>query len=121
MADGSRCTLRSTIRPEGSLAWASFSTGVNPGKHSLFGFVRIEPGTYRSRVLTAYDVKAPRFWQIAGQAGKRVGIINVPMTYPPEPVNGYLVAGMLTPGTARLAYPSELGRETRSVARRLPD
>ena len=33
------------------------------------------------------------------------------MTYPPEPVNGYLVAGMLTPGTASFAYPAELGRE----------
>jgi len=112
MTDGARCTLRSTIRPESSLAWASFSTGVNPGKHSLFGFVRVEPGTYRPRVLTAHDIQMPSFWHLASEAGKRVIVLNVPMTYPPQAVNGSLVAGMPAPITAQhFTYPDDLAHE----------
>ena len=35
-------------------------------------------------------------------------MIGVPVTYPPEPVSGTLVAGMLSPADAAYAYPAEL-------------
>lgn len=112
MANGARGVLRSTIRPESSLAWSSFATGKNPGGHGVFGFVRLESGTYQHRVLTARDIRSPRFWQLAGAAGKRVGVLNVPMSYPPEPVNGFLVAGMLTPSKqSEFTYPPGLAGE----------
>ena len=42
-------------------------------------------------------VQAPGLWNVANAQGKRVGLFNIPMTYPPPPVDGFAVAGMLTP------------------------
>jgi predicted AlkP superfamily phosphohydrolase/phosphomutase len=52
-----------------------------------------------------------------GKFGGKVVVLNVPMTYPPRAVNGYLVTGLLTPlGSSRYTYPPELAGEIRSMA-----
>lgn len=108
--------LRSTVRPESSVAWTTFSTGMNPGNHGIFGFVGLQTGTYQYRMNNAQHIRRRRFWQIAGAAGKRVIVLNVPMTYPPEPVNGALVAGMLTPDLeSDFTYPPELKNELKDA------
>jgi len=90
--------LQSTIRPESSVAWATFATGVNPGKHGVFGFVGQEPESYEVRLNTAAAIRATPFWRQAAAAGRRLALFNVPMTYPPAPLpHGAVVAGMLTP------------------------
>jgi predicted AlkP superfamily phosphohydrolase/phosphomutase len=107
--EGASGPLRSTIRPESSVAWSSFATGVNPGKHGIFGFVNHEPNSYRYKLANASSIRVLRFWDILSQAGKRVGLLNIPFTYPPSPVNGFLVGGMLTPSTSTpFTYPAEL-------------
>ena len=109
---GASGSLRSTIRPESSVAWTTFGTGVNPGRHSIFGFARQQPGTYSLVLNNSRHVRAPTLWALAGQQGKRVAVINVPMTYPPHPVNGLLVSGMLTPNfKTSFTYPPQLGAE----------
>ncbi len=48
-------------------------------------------------------------WEAVSNAEKRVVVVNFPMTYPPQPVNGYLITGMLTPYNATVfTYPPEL-------------
>ncbi len=90
--------LASTIRPESSIAWSTFATGVNPGKHGVFGFMAQRPESYGVKLNTSAAVCAPTFWQLAAEAGKRIALLNIPMTYPPHPIpNGAVVAGMLTP------------------------
>ena len=90
--------LASTMRPESSIAWATFATGVNAGRHGVFGFVAQQPHTYDLTINTAASIRAPSFWQRAAEAGKRIALLNVPMTYPPRAFpNGAIVAGMLTP------------------------
>jgi len=96
--EGASGPLRSTIRPESSVAWSSFATGVNPGKHGVYGFVHHDTGTYDFRLANSTNIGVPKFWDILGDAGRKVGLINIPFTYPPSPVNGFLVSGMLTPG-----------------------
>lgn len=98
ITSGARGALRSTIRPESSVAWSSFSTGVNAGKHGVFGFVEQVPGSYSFQLANGNSVRARRFWEVLGDEGRVVWICNVPFTYPPAPVNGLLVSGMLTPG-----------------------
>ncbi len=51
-----------------------------------------------------------------GKAGLKVGIVNVPVTYPPERVNGFMISGFPNPpGSTDYTYPksllSELNRE----------
>ena len=57
-------------------------------------------------------VRGRKVWEILSEAGKRVCVINVPFTYPPQAVNGSLIAGLDAPGTqSDFAYPPDLLRE----------
>lgn len=112
-------TLRSTVRPESSVAWTSLSTGVNPGKHGVFGFAKVIPGSYAHRIVDASTVGVRRVWDYIGDAGMKAGVINMPMTYPPQRVSGFLLSGMLTPSRdADFCYPPELRA---SILTRYPD
>ncbi|GIK73491.1 MAG: phosphodiesterase [Chloroflexota bacterium] len=110
--EGSYGYLRSTMRPESSVAWASFSTGVNPGKHSVYGFVaRTDAHSYAMSLTNASSVRATRFWEVLGER-YHIGLLNVPYTYPPAPVNGFLIGGMLTPSIdSEFTFPPTLKEE----------
>jgi predicted AlkP superfamily phosphohydrolase/phosphomutase len=108
IARGSFGVLRSTIPVHSPTAWSSFITGLNPGKHGVFDFVRREPASYQLRVIRADQIEADSLWRRLSRNGRRVGVINVPMTYPPEEVNGFLVTGLGTPDYTPYTYPPEL-------------
>ena len=112
MQDGAWGPLRSIVPPLTPAAWSSFITGVNPGKHGIFDFTSRDEASYEGSLVESSLRRASSFWQLAGQAGKRVIIYNVPVTYPPERVNGLMVSGMMTPPGAKGAtYPLELQAE----------
>lgn len=90
--NGSYGTMKSTIPSLTAPAWTSLVTGVNPGKHGIFDFT-----TSTGRVFNARDVKAPKLWSILSHYGLRSCVINVPLTYPPESIDGVIVSGFLTP------------------------
>jgi predicted AlkP superfamily phosphohydrolase/phosphomutase len=109
MARGARGKLRSSFPPMTAAAWTSFATGKNPVKHGIFDFYELEPNSYRIRYTNANARRAPSLWKTLSDAGKRVCVVNVPMTYPPEQVNGCLIAGMDAPGTqSPFTYPADL-------------
>lgn len=103
--------LRSTIPVHSPTAWASFLTGMNPGKHGVFDFVRREEGSYRLRVIRADQIMGASLWHLLSEHGRLVGVMNVPMTYPPEPVNGFLLSGLGTPDYTTYSYPPEMSEE----------
>lgn len=112
---GTRDELASTIHPYSAPAWTSFMTGKNPGKHGIFDFAQRQLNTYEPHFITSWDRKAKSLWRILSEGGKRVGVINVPITYPPEEVNGFLIAGLGTPGTdSPYTYPPGLKKEIQS-------
>lgn len=98
MAEGVAGELQSTIQPSSEQAWAAFLTGQNNGKHGVFGFQQRRPGSYQFGYVNAASLRAPSLWRILSERGRDVIVVNVPMTYPPEPVRGVLVGGLLTPG-----------------------
>jgi predicted AlkP superfamily phosphohydrolase/phosphomutase len=115
LRDGAWGTLQSTTPPFSAQAWASMATGQNQARHGVVDFWQrgpdLSPSARRSFV-TARQIQSETLWQVAGRHGRRVGIVNVPVTYPPGEVNGYLVSGFLTPpGRDDYAYPPELGDE----------
>ena len=88
--------LSSTVPPYTPPGWTSIFTGVNPGKHGILGFT--VGNAQRPEGLVRLDrVHAPAIWNAANAQGARIGLFNIPMTYPPPPVQGWAVAGMLTP------------------------
>ncbi len=101
--------LRSTYPPLTGPAWSSFITGKSPGRHGILEFFRREQGTYRQVLNSRQDVDGKSLWRLLSDGGKRVGVVGLPLTYPPEPVNGFLITGLLTPlGCRDFTYPPEL-------------
>lgn len=112
MENGCRGELRSTIHPLSPPAWTSFMTGKNPGKHGIFDFVVHRPGSYELLYTNGALRRGKTFWRILSEAGKRVVVINVPMTYPPESINGVMISGSDAPGVkSTFTYPPELFQE----------
>src|SRR5678815_5840410 len=45
MAGGTAAPMRSSIPTISSVSWTGFMTGRNPGKHGVYGFTDLKPGT----------------------------------------------------------------------------
>lgn len=112
MAEGAHGPLISTVPPVTPVAWTSMVTGVYPGKHGIFGFVKSRPGSYECDVVTSRDRRRPAIWNLLDRAGLRSIVVDVPFTYPPEPINGVMVAGMGTPDVASEFVHPRLLRDT---------
>jgi len=91
-----------------SVAWSSFMTGSNPAKHGIFGFVDRDPATLKTYIPVARHLKAPALWEVLGQAGKRSVVMNVPVTFPPKPIDGVLISGFLSPKLEKAVHPPSL-------------
>ena len=113
--EGVHGDLISTIPPVTAPAWTSLMTGKNPGKHGLYHFIEPQPGSYEMRYTNARSRLAKTVWEIMCAHGLKVGVINVPMTYPPEPVNGFMISGMDAPeNSSAITYPPNLYEELKN-------
>ncbi len=111
METGSWGTLRSTVPHVSPVAWSSFMTGQNPARHRILDFTY--PNGSGTRVpVNSTRLQGKTLWQILGEAGKNVGVINVPVTFPPPPVNGFLVSGFPMPvESGQYTHPQSLAGE----------
>jgi predicted AlkP superfamily phosphohydrolase/phosphomutase len=111
--------LRSTTPPFSAQAWVSLSTGKNQARHGVVDFWERSPGAPLSEHRTFVSsrlVRGETLWQAAGRHGRRVGVVNVPVSYPPTPVEGYLVSGFLTPpDKPDYVYPEALKDEIEAL------
>jgi predicted AlkP superfamily phosphohydrolase/phosphomutase len=105
---GEMVSIRSTVPPISSVAWATFSTGVNPARHGIFGFVERDPRAMRERIPTARDLRSPSLWRMMNDAGLRTIALGVPPTYPPEAVDGILVSCFLCSDLGKGVHPPSL-------------
>ena len=117
---GASCVLNSTLPPNSAPAWTSLLTGMNPGKHGVYGFTRVEPmDGYAIKVNSGARRRVPTAWQYLSTLGFRVITLNVPMTYPPDSINGLVVTGIDAPGLdSEFTYPRELRKE---ILHAIPD
>lgn len=99
-------------------AWSSMVTGLNPGKHGIYWFTEDDPKTYSYKFVNGSFRRGKAFWRILSDEGHKVGIMNVPLTFPAEHVNGIFVAGMDSPSAQdpRFTYPPELREEVIATA-----
>jgi len=113
MENGVWGELESTVPFATIPAWPSFATGCNPGKHGFYDFFKEKDGSYELTVeiYPSKAIKRPTLWEILSVYNKKVAVINVPATYPPKKVNGYVISGMLTPPGAKYTYPQEFEKE----------
>ena len=104
---GSLVRINSVVPTVSAVAWASFMTGKNPGKHNIFGFVdrRLDP--FELRIISADMLRGDTLWDLLNCDGKRTIVMNVPVTYPPKEIDGILVSGFLAPSVDKATYPPE--------------
>jgi predicted AlkP superfamily phosphohydrolase/phosphomutase len=119
--DGTFAPLWSTEPPISPVAWSTFSTGVNPGKHNIFDFLTTDRNTYmpkmagsdilppkRNLKLGKYIIpiskpkielkrKSQSFWKIVSSKGIFTSVLRVPFTFPPEKFDGLMLSGLGTP------------------------
>ena len=113
--------LATTVPSMSPVAWSSFQTGVNPGKHNIFDFLTRDKVSYLPN-LSSVDIRGPRrsisigryqfplgkadirllrkskpFWKVLGEHGIFSGVIRVPITFPPEKFYGVCLSGMCVP------------------------
>jgi len=115
---GCRGEMVSTFPPHTPCAWSTIFTGVNPGKHGVFTFHTLVPGTYTWQLTRSSDRRARALWEIANAAGLTVGAVNIPMTWPAEQVDGYMISGMIgAPAVTPSAFwPRALAEDVRRLA-----
>jgi predicted AlkP superfamily phosphohydrolase/phosphomutase len=119
MREGASAPLRSTILPNSFPGWASCTTGTSEGMHGVFSPFIKNQSSYTVRAMSGRDIMTRHVWDIVTEQGGRSIVINVPTTYPPEPLNGMMVTGMLTPGPAsEFTYPASLKKDLLAA---LPD
>lgn len=113
--------LTSTVPPISPVAWSTFQTGSNPGKHNIFDFLTRDKKTYapilsssairgtsRNLRLGKYllpigkaDIRLLRkglpFWKVLGDNGVFSTVLRVPITFPPEKFYGLQLSAMCAP------------------------
>ncbi|HLD21447.1 MAG TPA: alkaline phosphatase family protein [Patescibacteria group bacterium] len=114
MEQGTWGEMTSTIPPITVPAWMSMMTSKTPGDLGVYGFRSRKAGSdYHSMdIATGRSITEKKLWEYLGDAGKKVGLLGVPQTYPPTPVNGHMVTCFLTPNTSvDFTYPASLKKE----------
>lgn len=93
------------------VAWSTFATGVNPGGHGIYDFLRRDPKTYFPDLgLNRYEQKSaflpPKvvnlrrgttIWEVLSSGGIPSAVVRCPCTYPPDAMKGRLLSGMGVP------------------------
>ncbi len=101
--------LRSCLPPVTCPSWRWYSTGKNPGQLGVFWWEAIDTDAQTLPTPDSRSFKSANYWDYLNEAGHTAGIMNLPMTYPPFELDGYMIAG--GPGSDQAAYtrPPELG------------
>jgi predicted AlkP superfamily phosphohydrolase/phosphomutase len=121
--EGCEGILESKYPPLTPPAWTSLSTGLKPARHGVYDFWTYDERQERASPRAAH-VQTKRkggkaIWNILSEYGRQVLVINVPMTYPPEAVNGLMISGYMTPSSETdFTYPSTFKEE---LYREVPD
>jgi len=94
------------------VCWTSAYTGVNPGKHGIFNFEKGDPAKGQTIIETAANRRANPVWTLLSDTGHKVGIMNIPMTFPPDEVDGKMISGFPFPeGDIVYTYPAKLQQQ----------
>jgi predicted AlkP superfamily phosphohydrolase/phosphomutase len=116
---GTLLQMDTSIPDISSVAWTSFMTGANPGRHGIYGFLDLQPNSYKIYFPNSRHIKSETVWGAIGRSGRRSVVVNVPSTYPAQPLNGVLVSGFVAVDLNKATYPPELVPKLREMDYRI--
>lgn len=112
LLEGARGVLRSTIPSHSWAAWSTFLTGVNPGRHGVFDFVERDPREPLRRIpISSSSLRAQTFFESLSEGHYAVRVGNVPVTFPPFPIRGRMIAGVAIPPRTNITFPPNWSKE----------
>ncbi len=91
-----------------SVAWATYATGKNPGNHNIYGFLDRTLNPFSLILPNRAHLTSTTLWRRLSDHQIPVIVLNVPVSYPPEPVNGILVGDFLGVDIHKIAFPSHI-------------
>lgn len=125
IAGGSQHVLESTWPPISSAAWVTMMSGMNPGRHGVYDFRNLNLSHYSAHdetLANANSYTVPTLFDYLSHHGLTSIVYQVPMTYPPRPVQGYLISGYPTPDHRQAyTYPAELAGSLGELFTHSPD
>jgi predicted AlkP superfamily phosphohydrolase/phosphomutase len=112
MKEGAWGELSAEIPPITVNNILSMVTGKNAGKHGTLHWLKREVETGEWKLVNSEALGNETLWDLLGNSGKSVAVLNLPLTYPPKPIHGIMVTGLLTPLLAEdMTYPPHLKQE----------
>ncbi len=102
---GTMSQMDTSLPEVSSVAWTSFMTGKNPAEHGIYGFMDLQPNTYRMYFPNSGNVGCDTLWDMLGKNERRSIVINVPSTYPAGEIKGVLVSGFVSIDLRKATYP----------------
>ena len=112
-----RGILGSTMPPGTGVAWSSFSTGNKTEKTNIYDFTIVEDDSWKIKFVNRRILQGKTLWEYLNEAGLRSYFVNIPLSYPPDKINGVIVSGIDTPSTfSNYTHPPELKEKLNSAS-----
>ncbi|MFC1852773.1 alkaline phosphatase family protein, partial [candidate division CSSED10-310 bacterium] len=108
ITQGTRISLSSTAFPSSAAAWPAIVTGCDSHENGLQSFFLLDPRTYQLKLTNAAFRQRQAIWELASRLGKRSIVVNVPMSYPPDDIDGIMISGLLSPPQGQFTWPTTL-------------
>ena len=109
---GSDISVKSTFPPDSICAWASIYTGENPAEHGLIESINyLDDKKSKEDIDRSEHFRGKTFWDLAGNEGKSVCVINPFIAYPSWKVNGIMVSGPVFEGGDISTYPEDISEK----------
>jgi predicted AlkP superfamily phosphohydrolase/phosphomutase len=117
LAKGTFGLLESTVPPVTVPAWPAMMTGLDPGQMGIFGFTDRSDYTYRDNYIISFKcLHEMTVWDYLSEYDLTSIILNLPLTYPPKPLNGIMISSFLTPDKELpFTYPKEIKEEINTI------
>jgi predicted AlkP superfamily phosphohydrolase/phosphomutase len=120
-ASGRFSPLATSIPPQSPVAWSTFITGLDPGRHGIYDFIHRDPKTMTPYLSTTRTTAPARmlkvgrfqfplssgkvellrsgrpFWEVLEQHGIETTIVRMPANFPPSGSASRELSGMGTP------------------------
>ncbi|MDB2269882.1 alkaline phosphatase family protein [Halorubrum ezzemoulense] len=90
---GVRGESHSYIPPVTVPNWKCYSTGKNPGKLGVYRFDHLDTDKREYVFHHSYDFDSPELWDYLNDEGYTTGVVNMPTTYPPREIDGFMICG----------------------------
>ncbi len=119
MEEGMYGKVESTVPPITPQAWTCAQSGKNPGQFGFWDFTFRRDFSYGEPLLVnSREIKVDTLYKILPRYGKKVAIVNVPVSYPPPEIpNGFAVSCFLTPSLEKtFTFPGDLRSEIEKVS-----